>query len=479
MKAARAAAARVSSFFLDVPIYFKILGIGIIVAMIFGTVMLYEVQRSLTAFFYVDLRSRIMSTGHTLSEILIRPVALDDVVDLYQTLQEETEGVPDIDYIFVLGPDNTVLAHTFKDKVPASLLAPQTRDKDRVAIVHEEDHLVFDLEVPILKGSADRLRIGFSDVRIRRELDSITKSFLAALIVCLLLGQILAILLTTILVEPITDLTAISRAVRSGDYSGRARVHSSDEIGQLAVTFNQMMESLEQQRTEITGRETERRTFIDRLVTMQEEERRSIARELHDHVGPSLSALLLLSETLKREGVAAGTVSEFETRLRSSLDEMRQMAFMLRPAILDDYGLDSALRQYVGFLREHANGVRIEYRYAGEANVERLPLPVETALYRIGQEALTNALRHARAKSISVIVFHRTVEAAMMVEDDGIGIDANVVRTGALRGTGMISMRERAEFLGGALVVESEREEKSARSGTLLRVTIPIRGQAA
>ncbi len=211
------------------------------------------------------------------------------------------------------------------------------------------------------------------------------------------------------------------------------------------------------------------RRFTEGLVLAQEEERRRIARELHDESGQALTSLALglrlLEEATDLEAVRreAGRLRRIASDVTS---EVGRIARGLHPAVLDDLGLVAALRKSVGDASA-AFGLKAGL-HSETIGTERLPANVETGLYRIAQEALTNVLKHARATSIDVFLFRLPDSIRLVVEDDGTGFDSPV-RMIEARGLGLLGMRERATMLGGKVTVES-----AAGEGTVITVEVPL-----
>jgi PAS domain S-box-containing protein len=192
-----------------------------------------------------------------------------------------------------------------------------------------------------------------------------------------------------------------------------------------------------------------------RLVEIQENERLYIARELHDEAGQMLTALMLdlvaLESQAHRPKAVLKKVTEMEQALNAVSENLHSVAMALRPASLDHLGLVPALRQYVESIGER---YRLRVSFSSGNFQERLPANMETELYRIVQEALTNVARHAHASQVDVILTLRDGKLIVMVEDDGNGFDPEKVPdTGHL---GLFGMRERAEMIGGQLVIESK-----------------------
>jgi signal transduction histidine kinase len=212
------------------------------------------------------------------------------------------------------------------------------------------------------------------------------------------------------------------------------------------------------------------KTLSHRLVDAQEKERRFVAQELHDEAGQALTSLkigLRLLERTSHDLEVSAKAAELQRTAESVQENLHRLAANLRPVSLDHFGLVAALSQLVGNL-SGSEGAHVELETIG-LGADRLPSRVETELYRIAQEAITNAVRHARAREIGVVLERRNGRLRLIVEDDGCGFDlAGAERNGRL---GLIGIRERAETLGGTLSVES-----SEGTGTTVLVEAPDGG---
>ncbi len=207
-----------------------------------------------------------------------------------------------------------------------------------------------------------------------------------------------------------------------------------------------------------------------RLVTAQEEERRTISRELHDEVGQSLTALAM------EAGAAASLAKEapeLRQRLQSiqrlaetSMNTVRNLALLLRPSMLDDLGLVPALRWQA---REVAKRTGMKVRVQAEDLAEDLPDEFSTCIYRVVQEALNNSVRHAHARSVRIQVSGGAGDVRLAIEDDGDGFDIRNAR-----GLGLAGMAERVRNAGGQFQVDS-----TPGHGTTLSVMLPLNGRKA
>jgi signal transduction histidine kinase/CheY-like chemotaxis protein len=206
-----------------------------------------------------------------------------------------------------------------------------------------------------------------------------------------------------------------------------------------------------------------------RLVEIQEDERRAIARELHDEAGQSLTTVMIGLGLLKQEvgasEVSVARIAELQCTTDRVMDGLHRLAANLRPASLDKLGLIPALRHH---LTESArqNGLAVNLETTGLDEKLRFAPEVETTIYRIAQEALTNVARHANATEVGIILTCQEDGITMIIEDDGVGFDvAKAMQCGRL---GLLGMRERAEMLEGSLTIES-----NPGTGTAVFVHLP------
>lgn len=252
---------------------------------------------------------------------------------------------------------------------------------------------------------------------------------------------------------PLDRLAASMRRVDPPRRSDRVDDQRSGDLYQLISSFNTMLDRLE----------TERTTASASALAAQENERRRIARELHDEIGQTLTVALL---TLKRAADRApdtigAELSAAQEIVRSSLDEVREIAQRLRPDVLEDLGLHSALQSLCGDFAQ-ASGIAVVKHIALQH--DRLKAEVELVCYRIAQECLTNVARHSEAGKVWVDLHTSATELTLRVADDGRG--------GVLdEGAGINGMRERALLVNAALTIDSP-----AGGGTEVRLVIPLRG---
>ncbi|HEU5086286.1 MAG TPA: sensor histidine kinase, partial [Roseiflexaceae bacterium] len=268
----------------------------------------------------------------------------------------------------------------------------------------------------------------------------------------------------------IADITELTQAAMVLEHARTTLERRVDErTRELAVLNTTLQQEIAQHRRS----ERARLMLLQQLMTAQEEERRRVARELHDQLGQDLAGLILglqvLRNTVAIDTPAVEQVHQLQALAMQIGLEVRTLAVQLRPAVLDDLGLGVALGTYVEQWSNRAR-VAIDLHTAG-LDGERLPLAVESTIYRLVQEALTNILKHAAATSVSLILERQQTIVRLIVEDDGIGFDVEATRLQAYSDHhfGLVGMEERVAHLGGTLLIES-----SPGNGTTVFVDIPL-----
>ena len=208
------------------------------------------------------------------------------------------------------------------------------------------------------------------------------------------------------------------------------------------------------------------RDAVRRVVAAQELERKRLARELHDETGQALTSILLGLKPLESQATTEedrAAVAALRELVVSTLQDVRRLAVELRPAALDDFGLVPALERLADTFREQT-GIDVDVQ--ADVGADRLATEIETALYRIVQEALTNIVKHAEAGRVSILLTRKDHSVVAVVEDDGRGFEPETAPDGGL---GLVGMRERVGLVGGRLRIES-----ASGAGTTLVAEVPL-----
>lgn len=265
-------------------------------------------------------------------------------------------------------------------------------------------------------------------------------------------------------VRPITLISSVRAAIRARQKQYEIRGHLK-ELQEADEALQRSHESLERQ---VVERTATLRQLSASLMRSQDEERRRIARELHDSLGQYLAALSMELHRLF-EGGDSQLTTALKT-LETCISETRTISHLLHPPLLDEVGLTSAVQWYVeGF--EGRSGIKVALTMA---TISRLPADIETAVFRVLQEALTNIHRHSHAERAEVSLAHRSSAIVLDIVDYGKGMPEakldRFVKSGTAGGVGLAGMRERIREIGGDLRIESNFE------GTRVTVSVPLPG---
>jgi signal transduction histidine kinase len=451
----------------------KILGIVLGLVLLLGLTVTAQVRSALIRTLDAQLEEQAISVTRDLAARSTDLLLINNLYALHQLLQDTRANNSNVRYAFIVNPEGQILAHTFGDGFPDGLFtangAAKTAHHHTVQLSTDEGP-VWDTAVPIFDGRAGTARVGLSEASLRRAVDGITGQLLLTTVLVSTIGITAAALLTWALTRPVLHLVKVTQAVGRGDFSPRVPRWADDELGELADAFNVMAAALAKADEERAEREQLRAQYVSGVIAAQEEERKRIARELHDSTSQSLTSLILglraMTETCGQPDIRQ-RAEELRSVTSRTLEEVHALSLQLRPSVLDDLGLPAALERHIADCRRRY-ALDIDLAITG-CESERLPSAVETALYRIVQESLTNIARHAQASTASVFIERRDQAVRAIIEDDGCGFNPETAskQDGHL---GLYGIRERAELLGGKLTIESEPEH-----GASLFVEIPVK----
>lgn len=451
----------------------KVLGIVLGVIVLLGTFIMLQMRTAI----YQTLSAEMEHQGGAIARSAASEIdqVIDDDAELidhvvrgnrvhYSSAEHNTL----VDYIIFDGPDGAPISESYADYVdPATL-----HSTDPVGVTSSGlryrlpwgDVTEVRAEVP---GGRGIVRVGLSDANIQANLTAVTLQIVSITLVMIGVGLAAAYFLTWILTRPIFDLVDATEAVGRGDFTRQVPRWANDEIGDLAVSFNAMTQALAQADRERAEREALREKYIRGVIQAQEDERKRIARELHDSTSQSLTSLLVGLRNLAE--VAPDTlesqIEDIRRVVSGTLDEVHALAWQLRPSVLDDLGLVVALGRYIADFERRFN-IQVDFTVHGLD--DRLPVTLETSLYRMTQEGLTNVARHAHAQHASVLIDQRNNTIRVIIEDDGVGFDAGAQVFGE-KHLGVQGIRERAQLLGGKLTIESQPGQ-----GASLFIEIPL-----
>lgn len=439
-----------------VSIRVKVLGIILGVIGILGVLVIIQIRVVLVDTLFLELQRQ----GNALNDTFVeqgQSLLIDQEYDDLQSFLEarrihySSQGHNTrLLYLIVEDEQGTVLAQTVDDTVGL----PVNRDS------------VLEIRTAFPSSNAIQ-RLGLDKTNIQQIVRQVTFQLLATILVMVALGFGAAFFLTWILTHPIYELVAATHAITSGDFSRRVSPWANDEIGELAQAFNQMMVSLADADRIRIEREQLQAQFVSRVIMAQEDERKRIARELHDSTSQSLTSVLIGLKNVKdidHNEMLNEHIDDLRALVGEILDEVRSMAWQLRPSVLDDLGLVSALQR---FINDYQQRFDMQVDFISNKLDNRFSPEMETTIYRIVQESLANVARHANASTVSVILDQRRQALRIIIEDDGQGFDLQSVElTG--KHLGLQGIRERAALFDGRLTIESQ-----IGQGTSLFVEFP------
>lgn len=278
-----------------------------------------------------------------------------------------------------------------------------------------------------------------------------------AVVIALHLGLVL------IALRPVRDLEDVAFRVWHGDFGARVERSSvaDNQVLRVGSMFNILLDGLASDRAQM-------RALASEVIAAGDRERAALARELHDSTAQHVAALLLQLSAAARDAGDPSLASRLDAARDTTegiLEEIRQLSHTVHPGVLDDLGLEAALRKLARD-SSHGNGIDIDVNVDQASG--RLPANVESVLYRVAQEAVRNATRHASPRRVRISVYETRPSVTLEVHDDGRGFDlAQADRRRA--GIGLMSMRERVALIDGSLEIKT-----APASGTTVSATIPL-----
>ncbi|PGT81094.1 sensor histidine kinase [Bacillus sp. AFS040349] len=248
-------------------------------------------------------------------------------------------------------------------------------------------------------------------------------------------------------------------------------------VGQISVVLNYLNSDLRQVGMLLEDAQ-QKQDFGLRIIEAQEEERKRVSREIHDGPAQMLANVMMRSDLIERiyreRGAEEGfkEIRNLRKNVRNALYEVRRIIYDLRPMALDDLGLIPTLRKYMDTIEEYNGKTKIHFQSIGEIDGHRLPPRFEVALFRLAQEAVTNALKHADGNEIAVKVEVTCESITMIVKDDGKGFNIKEAKGNKdKKSFGLIGMKERVDLLGGKMTIDSK-----IGLGTFIMFQVPYHG---
>ena len=364
-------------------------------------------------------------------------------------LEEALSGTKqdkDVAYVVVRDSSGNALASFHPERANAMALARQAQGGGV-----SPDGALYEVMAPIRERERElaRLYIGISLARLNRQITTTRLGIGAIGALIIALSFVAVVLVSNLLTRPLRQVAAAAQQIAAGDLDHRLPVTGGDEIGQLADSFNEMASRVAERDASLRQSHEQLRVLSKRLMSVQEQERIRIAREVHDELGQALTALKIdLQQLGVRHPAVEDSLKPLSRTIDGIIDLVRRIATDLRPSVLDDLGIAAALEQQLRRVRE-ATGIKTTLTISEEPSLDML---TGATLYRIAQEGLSNVVRHAGATEVEISLEIGDGTAELAIRDNGRGIDAGKI--GASESLGLIGIRERAELLGGSVNIE-------------------------
>ncbi len=453
---------------LAVPMQIKIGGIVLFLVLVPGLLTFLLVRETMVRSFQEVARRHGIIVAREIVNHGAEALAVQDVSALRFLLQDVVNHDPYVRYVYMVDTQgNRVVEVAVPNQSGGENLFGSESPREWILEVGTQVRLVEGENA----GDIGRVYVGVDMGEMRRIVDTVTAQILTGVIGSVVIAVIGSSVLAWVLVRPLMQLRSALQRVAQGDYTLRIPKSAEDEIGALLEDFNTLVARLAESEAERRKRERIRQNLMQRILQAQEDERKRIARELHDEIGQVIAAAMVALHQMEQEAPNPELQAHWAS-LRSlvleTLERLRNLAFELRPAALDTLGLVPALRHYIEAMqRRFPFQITFEVTFPEET---RLRPEIENAVYRIVQEALNNAARHAACQHVSILLQRLDVHLVLIVEDDGKGFDVDAVLRshGKRPPLGLYGMMERAQVLGGWLTIESHPGQ-----GTTLYVYLP------
>lgn len=442
-----------------------IVAVGITISAL--TLVIYEHQQEL-----ITLRDQLQKRGIAFSTGLASQssnlILTDNQFALYSLVKDIGEADKDFAYAFILDASGEIIVHTFTEGFPVDLKGKNqvlAGEQYSILRLQTENGTIQDIAVPILDGKVGVVHLGMSENTINTIVASHTERIMLLLALVLALGLTLTYGLASILTKPISRLAQAAHAVSQGNFiKWETPFWARDEIGALGNAFNHMSEELKR-------KEDIREQLLAKIISAQEDERKRIARELHDETGQALTTMMVDLKCIEdscKDSQIIERIGELRALTAQTLDEVHHLASALRPSLLDDHGLVAALQKHI---RDYSTKMNINIDSQINLYGEYLSPDIETTVFRIIQEALTNIAKYAESKNVSIIVGYRDSSLIAIIEDDGTGFDVDRIMSSPNdKNLGLLGMSERALLIGGKIVIESE-----PGAGTTIFLEVPLK----
>jgi signal transduction histidine kinase len=402
-----------------------------------------------------QLLQHAKSLGANMAAIVAEPVLTNNVYELHKIIKQTLTDDIHTRYIFILDKDNRIMVSSFAGGLPKGLRAVNGIAGNEISIktLETDEGVIWDVATPIANGLGGTIRIGITDHYRVMGMKQVSNNIIMSTFLIILVALLMAYLLTRLITNSLLKLDQTTRLLGQGKYniSIKPDLWAGKEIYNLYLAFNEMIINLNYIREKEEQSQIARKNLLQKTINAQEEERKRIARELHDETNQYLAVINYgLDSMLHMDNQEQHDekVAELKGLVKQASDGLRSLAWELRPKLLDEFGLVLALNKYLEYF---TNQYEIAMDISSNIEYVNLPKTYEISVYRIVQEALINVIKHAKATKVNVSIQKSKENLIITIEDDGIGFSKTTKDS-----LGIYGMHERAALIGGKLSVESE-----------------------
>ena len=443
-------------------------------------------QSTLSGSLSLQVEDRVRALATYVASRSIDPLLTNNRYALNALVDDTVKNNEDVDYLLIISDSGEVIVSSEKERAFSKELlnanAPVAIDdnfQESTKVLETDAGKITDCATPVFKEGGAVVRVGMSYESVRSLMSDVNSQLLVIVGIVLIVAISIAYIIVRATLRPVRSLASLTEQVSAGNLTERAGEFNGDEIGKLAESFNRMLDALqssEEERTVYVGKLAEKERalglLLQKVINAQEDERKRIARELHDETSHSLTAMLIELQSIREDGTLnvsqVDRIKSLRALIDQSLKDINQLAWNLRPSVLDKFGLRVSLERYVEEIESH-HGLSVDLVVKGEA--AKLSPDIEITAYRIVQEAVTNIIKYAQANEIGIMLVVNSAFLSIVIEDDGVGFNLEqVMQSRAGKHLGLLGMDERVSILGGSLDIET-----SAGNGTTIIARVPLR----
>ena len=446
-------------------------------------------QSALSGSLSLQVESRARALATYVASRSIDPLLTNNIYTLNALVDDTVKNNEDVKYLFIVGENGEVIVSSEKalavsdERLAANAsVAEDGLYRESSKALETDAGRIMDNAAPVFKEGGAEVRVGMGYESVGSFMTDVSSQLLVIVGLVLAVAMAVSYAIVKVTLRPVKDLVGLTERVSEGELGERANEYNHDEIGRLAESFNRMLDDLqmaEAERNDYVGELADKERILglllQKVINAQEDERKRIARELHDETSHSLTAMLIELQELRRGSLTAdqeGHAVALKSLIDQALKDINQLAWNLRPSVLDKFGLQVSLERYVEEIEAH-HSFSVDLVVQGDA--ASLPPDVEITIYRLVQEAVTNVVKYAHARELGIMLVVNAAFVSVVVEDDGVGFDVGAVtRLRPGEHLGLLGMDERVSILGGTLDIES-----SVGGGTTIIAKVPLRDKGA